>query len=213
MRDIANPLKVDALIAEQTRLFRARIEHLNTKLAHLDEQVRLSGEEVATYQRQHDALRMQEELINKELARVQSFRDTGYGLQSCVFEMQQRLSALSADMIGVLGGVARARTSLAAAKTNIGQLREEREKEIAEALILNERKFREASVVEQATRQLLRSVGGAAAPSPELRLVRAGAADTVLVGPTTEVRPGDVLELWLPPDEFGASSSRRAEAN
>lgn len=205
LRDLGSSGMVEALMLEQSRLFQARLDHFNKRLALLNEQVRLSAEEIATYQKQHEALRRQEDLITRELERVQKLRDTGLGLQSRVFEMQQRLSALSADMIAVLGGVARARSGLASAQSSMGQLREERQKDVAEALIVNERKIREASLVELSSRKFLTSAGQAisgADLTPELRLIRADATEATLVGPTAAVRPGDVLELWLPPDRF-----------
>ncbi|MDP2355950.1 MAG: hypothetical protein Q8M31_07790 [Beijerinckiaceae bacterium] len=214
--ELVNAEKAKALIAEQTRFLTARAEQLNTKAAHLTEQVRLTGEEIASYQLQYEALGKQEDILTRELSRVQSLRDTGFGLQSRVFEMQQRLSGLAADKIGSLTGVARARSVLATAKSNIGQLEEERRREVAEALIENERQFRDAALVEVSARRLMRTVGmsvGAPEPRPEFRLVREGSSATELVSSAQMIAAGDVLEIWLPPEPMDPAAASAATAS
>ncbi len=214
--ELVNAEKANALIAEQTRLLKARAEQLSTKSAHLTELVRLTGEEIASFQLQYEALGKQEDILTRELSRVQGLRDTGFGLQSRVFEMQQRLSALSADKIGTLTGVARARSALATAKSSIGQLEEERRREVAEALIENERQYREAGLVEVSARRLMRTVGmsvGASEPKPEFRLVREGSSATELVTSAEMIGPGDVIEIWLPTEPMDPAAASSATAS
>lgn len=186
------------LVETQARILRHRIDQHRAEIATLRRRAELGRDEVDAYETQLQQLQEQKQLIERELGRVRELRRTGLGVESRVFDMQQRSSALSADLMGAIAAAARAKTDIGTSETKIREVEQKYAAEIGAELVKVELALKTAEVTIDASGYTLRAAGldddeGA---RPRYRLVRqSDPPGGRFVEPETALEPGDVLEI------------------
>lgn len=187
--------RMTELIAEQQKLLDARNEQNTLKESLFTEQITLGEAEMGSYQEQYNALTKQASLINKEVTRVR--RVPGQLVRS--FELQQRKATLEASAVVAEANIAHVKANVATARNGISAMREENLQEISEALIKQDEALSESSATEQFAARILQGLGlNSTEQYPEFKLLRQGSTEYIAAGPSTLVRAGDVLDVFMP---------------
>ena len=199
--------RMEELVAEQQKLLNARIEQDTLKEALFNEQISLGEAEIATYYQQYDALKEQGKLVANKSKRAR--RLPGQQIRS--FELQQRSSTMETSAIAAQTNIAQVKGNVAAARNGIAAIRQARLQDISEGLVKADETFSEAQATELAAAQIMEDLGvNEQEVHPQFRLSRRGSTEYEVAGPSTLIRPGDVLDVFMPARKLEATTGSMA---
>ncbi len=186
--------RMDALFTEQAVLLDKRLKQNNLKERLLSDQIRLGEAEIASYMDQYNTMLQQQKQVEKEATRLRRVP----GQQVRVFELDQRSTTLETTKASVMASVSRAKIGVEAARNGIAAQRESRLQELTETLAESERQIIESTLSFETADQFLQNVQYSESQAiPEFRLLRQGGRELEPVISTSEIRPGDLLEVTI----------------
>lgn len=210
--DLVPQARMNKLLADQTALMDINNKQQALKETAFTDQIRLGEEEISSLQQQIDSLAVQQDVTDKEAARLRRVP----GQQNRHFDLEQRSSSLAANRVGIMGNISRAKREVETARNAIAAAREARQQVIATTLLQAETDYEEARLAVRTSNELLEAAGfGTDEPVFEFTLMHRGEAAGAPVDPSTAIRPGDLVNVRILPqaaDDAPAALSQQQPA-
>ena len=198
------------LLEQENLIFRARAEGLRTQLSALQNLREYLVKEVASLSSQLDILDRQIELIRKELKAVSTLVAKGFAEAPRQLSLERALAQLQGERVTAETAVLRANQEISKTDISIVNLRDDRRKEIANALRETQAELdslaRKAKVARQLLLQSERTAGtsldgeSTTATPPRYKILRTAGDETreLTADEATLIEPGDTVKVWVP---------------
>jgi len=209
---------VTAILQEEEAIFSARTDAFARQLRSLEELATLFAEEIKVLEEKMAAQERQVSIAEAELKDVSKLVDSGTVTKSRETSLERILADLQSDRLDLAIASMRAKQRLSETERDVVNLKSQRKTEIVRDLQVVNSELEELRLRREITQQLLQATGASISRRGmalmmdnqplSFVIVRGGEnGETFQASPSTQLEPGDVLEVRLDFPEMAGGSA------